>query len=92
MANSAVLDEPVMRKLDSTGDTAIKWNPHNEDEVDVARRTFEELTAKGFTAFRADDKGAKTGTPIKTFDPSVKQMVMVPKVEGGYPTGAAEYA
>jgi hypothetical protein len=40
----------VMCCMDHTGDTKIMWSKDNQDEVDVARRTFDDMKKKGYTA------------------------------------------
>lgn len=68
--------------MDRTGHTKTTWNPDDEDEVDVARRMFADLTARGYSAFRVkgdDDMGKR----LTSFDPRAKTMIMVPQLVGG---------
>jgi hypothetical protein len=68
--------------MDRTGHTRTTWNPDEEDEVEVARQMFDDLTRKGYSAFRtkgADDVGKR----LKSFDPKAGSMILVPNLVGG---------
>jgi hypothetical protein len=78
-----------LRVLSSRGDTVVEWDAKRVETGDPdalaavreAERIFEEQRARGATAFVvAPDKPAQR---IDTFDPSVEQVVMVPRVAGG---------
>lgn len=68
--------------MDHTGDTKIIWSRDNEDEVDNARRSFRDLKAKGYAAFKVDKKGDKADL-IHEFDPKVERIIFVPPMVGG---------
>ena len=68
--------------LDRTGDTKTIWNPHNTDEVENARRTYNDLRAKKYLAFRVNEKGDK-GEQMNEFDPTAGKIIMVPPFAGG---------
>lgn len=67
--------------MDQTGHTLTTWTPDDEDEVDVARRMFDDLTRKGYSAFRL--KGDDMGKRLSKFDPAAGSMIMVPPLQGG---------
>lgn len=70
----------AMQVMDPTGHTTVKWDPDNPDDVAAAEATFDEMTAKGFNAFRvAPGPGAR----LKKFDPSAMEMILVPQLVGG---------
>jgi hypothetical protein len=71
-----------MNVLDRSGHTSVKWNPDNDDEVQVARITFEELTKKGYRAFTVGRFG-RQGDRLDTFDPEAGEIMMVPQLKGG---------
>lgn len=77
---SAVMSE--LRVMDNTGDTKTTWNPDNQDEVDAARATFDALKKKRYIAYTVKDNGKKNEI-IKTFDPSLGMIIMIPPVVGG---------
>lgn len=71
-----------MRVLDHTGDTKIIWDSENRTEVEHARKTFDELAAKGFSAFSVKKDGEK-GSRLSKFDPEEEKMILVPALRGG---------
>lgn len=71
-----------MRTLGVEGDTKLIWNADNNDEVTNARRTFNELRTKGFTAFSVKPGGDKGGQ-ITEFDAEEESIIMVPRIAGG---------
>lgn len=68
--------------LDQTGDTKIIWNKDNEDEVDVAKSSFDKLIGKGYAAFSVKKNGDQ-GEQIKKFDAKAERIIMVPAMVGG---------
>jgi hypothetical protein len=64
------------------GDVKTIWNPHNHDEVENARRTFTDMRAKGYLAFRVTAKGDQ-GEQMNEFDATAGKVVMVPPFQGG---------
>ena len=71
-----------MRVMGPEGDTKLIWDAENEDEVANARRTFCDLTGKGYTAY-AVKKGGEKGKVIKTFDSDAEKLILVPRMVGG---------
>jgi hypothetical protein len=72
----------VMRVIDRTGDTKVIWSDDNPDEVENARRTFNDLRKKGYTAYAVGAKGAK-GEVVREFDPSAEKLILAPALVGG---------
>jgi hypothetical protein len=68
--------------LDKTGDTKIIWDSARRDEVDAARRAFDDLKAKGYLAYSVTKKGDKDEV-IKKFDPDAERIIMAPPLVGG---------
>ena len=68
--------------MDQTGDTKTMWDPDNEDEVEIARNTFDKLKKKGYLIYRTDKKGG-TGEVMTKFDPDAARLVAVPPIVGG---------
>jgi hypothetical protein len=64
------------------GDTKLIWSKNNRDEVESARRTFDELKKKGFSAFAVKKDGEK-GEQIFSFDETAEKLIMVPAMRGG---------
>lgn len=64
------------------GDTKIIWDPSKQDEMDSAKRTFEDLTSKGYKAFQVKDDG-EPGEQVNEFPKSEAKLILVPPVAGG---------
>jgi hypothetical protein len=73
----------LFRVMDKTGDTKTIWDKNNQDEVDIARETFEKLTKKGYKAFAVDEKTGEAKGRIDKFDPTLGKMILVPQSAGG---------
>ena len=72
-----------MAVMDETGDTKILWSRDNEDEVAVARKTFDEMKKKGFTAFRVTGKDGVAGEQMREFDPAAERIIFTKPHAGG---------
>jgi hypothetical protein len=68
--------------LDKTGDTKVIWDKDNSDEVATAKRTFDDLRKKGFTAFSVK-KGGEKDELITEFDKNAEKIILVPRIVGG---------
>jgi tRNA U38,U39,U40 pseudouridine synthase TruA len=78
-----VIERNEMAILDRTGDTKLMWDPENKDEVEAARKTFDELVGtKKMMAFKVKKSG-KQGEQIKEFDPTAERMIITPALVGG---------
>jgi hypothetical protein len=71
-----------MSVMDSSGHKQLKWNTDKWDEVAAAKETFDNLVEKGYSAF-ASKKRMEAKHTIKEFDPTMEEMVMVPRTVGG---------
>jgi hypothetical protein len=79
----------LLRVLSRRGDDRFTWDPHllelNDSEalraVQEAERIFREQRERGATAFRIEQ--ARIPVRMDEFDPSVEQIVMLPRVVGG---------
>lgn len=72
----------TMRVIDQTGDTKIMWDSSKEPEVESARRTFNDLRKKKYTAYAVKKNGDK-GEVITEFDPDAEKIIMAPPMAGG---------
>lgn len=68
--------------LDPNGHTRTAWDTSNVEEVETARRIFDNLTRQGYRAFRMD-KDAGEGVPKSAFDPKDKETLLVPPIRAG---------
>jgi hypothetical protein len=71
-----------MSVLNRKGDSKILWSFDNADEVANAKRSFEDMTKKGFSAFRVKRDGSSS-VRMDEFDPEAEKVVLVPPVVGG---------
>lgn len=72
-----------MSVINHEGDTKLMWDRDNRDEVDNARRTFDDLVGtKKYAAFSVTKKGDKD-EKIKRFDPDAERIILVPPIAGG---------
>lgn len=59
----------------------LKWDRCSAEEVERARRRFEEYMKKGWLAFRVTSDNRKV--QVYAFDTELEKIVLVPIVEGG---------
>jgi hypothetical protein len=71
-----------MRVMGASGDTKLIWDSEQDAEVENARRTFDDLTKKGYAAFDVGPRGQK-GDRVREFSPDAEKLIMVPPVAGG---------
>lgn len=73
----------VIEIMDPTGDTKLIWDASSDDEVDNARRTFDDLKGKGFIAYSVKGKRGEKGEVLQAFDPDAERIIMAPPMQGG---------
>jgi hypothetical protein len=71
-----------LRIMGSQGDLKVTWSVDDPNEVEMARKQFSELRAKGFLAFRVDKQEDK-GEQITEFDPAAEKIILAPQIRGG---------
>jgi hypothetical protein len=76
-------DVMEMEILDPTGHVTVRWDPDDKAEVATARQTFDEMTKKGYQAFRRGEKKGERGERLTTFDPKAKRVLLFPQLQGG---------
>lgn len=82
MAQLAEKVEHELSVIDASGDTKYIWDVENDDEVDAARDTFNQLKDKNYLAYTVAANGKK-GELINRFDPELGKIIMIPPVVGG---------
>jgi hypothetical protein len=76
-------DDIEIAVMGKEGDVKTIWNPKNADEVENARKTFNDMKKKGYLAFKVAKDGEK-GEQMTEFDPDAAKMIlMVPAFQGG---------
>jgi hypothetical protein len=73
----------LLSTLDKTGDTRVMWDRGNDDEVATAQKTFDDLTKKGYLAYKAEGKDGRQGEQIRRFDPKAERIILVAPLVGG---------
>jgi len=71
-----------MSIMDSSGHKELKWNMDRLEEIAVAKSTFDKLVKEGYSAFGTHTK-SEPRHAIKEFDPTMEDVVMVPRIVGG---------
>jgi len=71
-----------MSIMDRSGHKQLKWNTDKLEEIAAAKETFDSLIKEGYSAFGSKTK-AETKHTIKEFDPTMEDVVMVPRTVGG---------
>lgn len=64
------------------GDYHIMWDSTRKEEVEQAKKTFNEFKKLGWVAFSVTTKGDKDEI-IRDFDPEAEKIIMAPKAAGG---------
>jgi hypothetical protein len=70
----------VLRRMGKDGDIPTKWELDDEGSVQVARERFDDALGRKMLAFKMD---GGEGEQIKEFDPSAKEVVLIPAIAGG---------
>jgi len=65
------------------GDQRVMWDRNNQDEVDAARRTFDDLISKGYSGFVAEGKQGDQGKRLRRFDPDAERIILIKPNQGG---------
>lgn len=68
--------------LDPNGHTRTTWDSSSPEEIEKARRIYDELIKRGFRAFRVEERGG-AGVPRSRFDPEDKETLLVPPIRAG---------
>lgn len=73
---------PELITLDRSGDTKLIWDSENKEEVDAARKTFNDLRRKGYLGYSVKKSGKKKDV-ITEFDPDSEKLILAPPMAGG---------
>jgi hypothetical protein len=65
------------------GDTKIIWDRSRPEEVQTARRTFDELRKQGYLAWSVRGRDGEKDSQIHEFDPNAERLIMAPPLRGG---------
>jgi hypothetical protein len=66
------------------GDREVTWDAGKKEDVESARADFDRYRQLGYKAYEMDPKTRKSkGGELKTFDPSIEYMILIPQMQGG---------
>jgi hypothetical protein len=71
-----------MQVMDPSGHTSVKWSAVDDEETEVAKATFDAMTARGYRAFHITGEGGK-GRRMTSFDPAAEAIILIPHLVGG---------
>jgi len=71
-----------MSIMDRSGHKELTWDSARLDEILAAKETFEQLVKNGYTAFGSRQK-ADARRLVREFDPTLEELVIVPRTVGG---------
>jgi hypothetical protein len=71
-----------MSIMDGSGHKQLTWDTNRPDEIAAAQKAFNRLVAKGYSAF-ASEKKMEPKYRVSKFDPTMEEVIMVPRMVGG---------
>jgi hypothetical protein len=72
----------IIRRMGKEGDVPTKWEFGDVESTKVAEERFAEGIKRGMLAFNLD-KPSEPGEAINAFDPSAREIVLIPQIAGG---------
>jgi hypothetical protein len=70
----------IVRILDHSGDTELRYDPADQAAVDAIDRRFADLMQRNFVAF---DVSTHPGRIMTAFDPAASEIIISPRFAGG---------
>lgn len=70
----------VMRYMTGDGDTAVKWDEKNDEDVAEVNRRFDEIVRTGYSAVAVSGGATKV---IEGFDKTAEEIILMPNVVAG---------
>lgn len=71
----------MIRWMSTEGDTQVAWDETDTASMQQAEEMIERAFREGRGVFTLDEDGV--GTRLKRFDPSARQIVVIPQIKGG---------
>lgn len=72
-----------IRKLDSSGDAVLEFNPTDEKAAAEAKALFDRLMGEGRVPFAVNRGEGKTDLKLTNFDQVEDDTVFIPRIQGG---------
>ena len=79
-------DEKISKTITGNGvagDDRIVWDRRFKDQIEEAKKQFQELIKLGYLAFLVKSDGKKSDRQIFKFDPDLEEVIMLPAIVGG---------
>jgi len=64
--------------MSKDGDTRIVWNKFVLDEINQAKKTFEDLIKQGMVPHNVGLGGKASAQEMKKFDPTAEEVIFLP--------------
>ena len=80
---STTVTRGEMIVMDYTGDTKVIWDASKPDEVENARRTFNDLKKKGYLAYSVKGEKGDPDKQLFSFEPALERIIMSAPLQGG---------
>jgi hypothetical protein len=72
-----------MAVMGRMGDLKVIWDRMRQEEVQAARKQFDEMRKQGYLAFSVKGKDGEKGAQITEFDPDAERIILAPPMRGG---------
>ncbi len=72
-----------MAVMGRQGDLKVIWDRTKPDEVAAARKTFDEMRAKGYLAYAVKGKDGARDEQLTRFDPEAERIILAAPMRGG---------
>jgi hypothetical protein len=82
MDNSTTSLRGEMSIMDRSGHKQLTWDTEIPEQLELARETFNRLSRKGYSAFGSTKK-MQAKHLVHEFDPTMEELIMVPRNVGG---------
>jgi hypothetical protein len=63
---------------ENAGDERLTWDARFLDQIQGAKKDFDDLVARGMVPFRVDTNGKKTPEVMEEFDPNAEEVIFSP--------------
>lgn len=73
----------IMHTLCHKGDVPLMWNANERDDVEFARKAFDDAKKQGYVAYRSEGKDGHRGEVLRRFDPKAERIILVKQHQGG---------
>ncbi len=72
-----------MSVMGKEGDTKIIWDRKKVEEVEHAKKSFDEFRKKGYAAYKVTGEKGEKGEVLYSFNPDAERIIFAPPMVGG---------